>query len=210
MTVLDIRSARESTREPDREIRPPTDPPPDLPPPGSGIRSLAKRQRFMHHNRLVAIVATLNVAVLIFDSVGIDTMASMVLINLALAVLIRAQPVINVLFWLATRAPTSWPLSVRASLGKVYHFGGLHVGGAVCATAWFLALSGSLIYQALLGINRVSVPVLALTVSIVALLVAMITAAVPARRARATTGSNGSTASVVGPCCACSGRTVTC
>src|SRR3712207_7330758 len=45
--------------------------------------------------------------------------------NFALATFIRQQDVINLLFSLATWAPTSWPLRIRWALGKVYHFGGI-------------------------------------------------------------------------------------
>lgn len=109
----------------------------------------------------------------------------MVLINLGLAVLIRQQLVINMLFWVATRAPTSWPLKIRATLGKVYHFGGLHVGGAASATVWFVVLAGSMAYELINGESTTSGVVLVLTAMIVGLLLAMIFFALPARRAQA-------------------------
>ncbi|MGF1865868.1 hypothetical protein L4D15_11450 [Enterovibrio norvegicus] len=55
----------------------------------------------------------------------------MVIANVFIAVIIRQQYVINLLFWLATRAPTTWPLSIRWHLGKIYHHGGLHSGCAI-------------------------------------------------------------------------------
>ncbi|WP_238335114.1 hypothetical protein [Kribbella amoyensis] len=39
------------------------------------------------------------------------------------------------------RAPRTWPLRLRWTLAKGYHLGGLHVGGAVCGTFWFLGLT---------------------------------------------------------------------
>lgn len=58
-------------------------------------------------------------------------------VNLVLAVLFRQQYLVNALFWIATRAPLSWPLPIRAHLARVYHFGGIHAGAAIAATLWF-------------------------------------------------------------------------
>ncbi|MFC8344877.1 hypothetical protein [Streptomyces sp. NPDC057280] len=112
----------------------------DLPPLTPRLRRLLKHPRLMHYNRLWALVLLAN-GVFLWASwtPSARTAGHAALANLALAVLTRQQYVINLLFKLATRAPTSWPLKVRWTLGKVYHFGGLHVGGALAGTAWFLA-----------------------------------------------------------------------
>ncbi|GAB3920905.1 hypothetical protein GCM10029976_007140 [Kribbella albertanoniae] len=134
-----------------------------LPAPGRSLRARVKRRPFTHHNRLAAAVVLINVV-----SIPIADPSSMVLANFALAVLIRQQYVINLLFWLATRVPTHWPLRIRWTMGKVYHFGGLHVGASICATAWF----------------PFTAPSLALTWVILALLLGMIVLALPVLRAR--------------------------
>ncbi len=134
-----------------------------LPAPGRTLRARVKRRPFTHHNRLAAAVVLVNVA-----SISIADPSTMVLANFALAVLIRQQYVINLLFWLATSVPTHWPLRIRWTMGKVYHFGGLHVGAALCATAWF----------------PFTAPSLVLTWVILALLLTMIVLAVPPLRAR--------------------------
>jgi hypothetical protein len=96
----------------------------------------------MHYNRLAALVLLANAAFAATAwPLATPTLGHAALANLALAVLVRQQYVVNLLFRLATSAPTSWPLRVRWTLGKVYHFGGLHVGGALAGTAWFLALA---------------------------------------------------------------------
>lgn len=125
---------------------------PVLPPPVSTLRRILAQPRFMHHHRLVAAVLAANAALLAYGLAAgwwrgpgaADALGAAALANVALAVLIRQQYVINLLFWLATRAPVRWPLRVRATLGKVYHFGGLHVGAALAGTAWFLAQLGAL------------------------------------------------------------------
>ncbi|MEO3780217.1 hypothetical protein ABGB16_26040 [Micromonospora sp. B11E3] len=78
--------------------------------------------------------------------------------NVTLAVIVRQQWIINALFWLATRAPRTWPLRVRWALAKIYHVGGLHVGMAVSGTAWYLVFVVSLMYDRLHHRGHVSVP----------------------------------------------------
>nr|WP_052479286.1 hypothetical protein [Kibdelosporangium sp. MJ126-NF4]CEL23408.1 FIG01043304: hypothetical protein [Kibdelosporangium sp. MJ126-NF4]CEL23476.1 FIG01043304: hypothetical protein [Kibdelosporangium sp. MJ126-NF4]CTQ96856.1 FIG01043304: hypothetical protein [Kibdelosporangium sp. MJ126-NF4] len=135
-----------------------------LPAPGRSLRSRMKRRPFTHHNRLAVAVVLVNVA-----CVPLMAPSTMVLANFAMAVMVRQQYVINLLFRLATGVPKHWPLRIRWTMGKVYHlFGGLHVGAALCATAWF-PFGG---------------PSLALTWVILTLLVGMIVLALPSLRAR--------------------------
>ncbi|MEU1314602.1 hypothetical protein [Streptomyces tibetensis] len=111
-----------------------------LPPLLPGPRRLLKHPRLMHYNRLAALVLLANtVFALASWPLAAPTLGHAALADLALAVVVRQQYVVNLLFRLATSAPTSWPLRVRWTLGKVYHFGGLHVGGTLAGTAWFLA-----------------------------------------------------------------------
>jgi hypothetical protein len=133
------------------------------------LKQRFRRRPFTHHNRLVALVVLINAAAAFgIDSLG--ALSDLVVANLTLAALIRQQHVINLLFRAATSAPTTWPLRVRWTLGKVYHFGGLHVGAALCATAWFAVLAWALADP--------------LTWTILGLLVAMVVFALPNLRAR--------------------------
>ncbi|WP_367128973.1 hypothetical protein [Saccharothrix sp. HUAS TT1] len=137
--------------------------------PAARLRLKLRRRPFTHHNRLAAAVVLANVVA----AFGVDSaraLADLVVVNVALAVLIRQQHVVNLLFRLATSAPTTWPLRVRWALGKVYHFGGLHVGAALCATAWFAVLAWVLADP--------------LTWTILALMAAMVVSALPGLRAR--------------------------
>lgn len=147
----------------------------DLPPQTSPLRRLLKHPRLMHHNRLAALVVLANLAFLYASWVpSVRTMGHAALADLTLAILVRQQYVINLLFRLATWAPTSWPLKVRWTLGKVYHFGGVHVGGALAGTAWFLALT----------ISTSNGPVMAVGWTLLALLALIIATALPPFRAR--------------------------
>ena len=125
----------------------------------------------MHHNRIVAVIAIGNLAAL----AGGAAMSSMLLANLALAVLARQQYFINLAFWLATRAPVSWPLRIRWTLGKVYHlFGGLHIGATVCATVWFTLFTATLTAQLIAGTASYGVGLVGLTYLILVLLIGMV------------------------------------
>ena len=112
--------------------------PAELPPPGPRWRTMWKTARFRHHNRLVALVLLVNAVVAVHgvragwwtaERVEVAALSDVVLADIALAVLIRQQYVVNLLFRLATLPPTSWPLRIRWTLAKVFHFGGLHIGG---------------------------------------------------------------------------------
>ncbi|WP_373874137.1 hypothetical protein [Pseudomonas glycinae] len=149
---------------------------------------------FSHYNRLVALVLLANVGALVYgvtvgqwwsaSGIALETLSQLVLANLSMAILIRQQYVINLLFWLATRAPTSWPLAIRRSLAKVYHFGGLHSGGAMAAIAWFVALLGSMIWQRTQGVGGVSLTLLTISAGLLGLLLLMAIMALPGIRSR--------------------------
>ncbi|MFF7639017.1 hypothetical protein [Streptomyces canus] len=147
----------------------------DLPPLVPGPRRLLKHPRLMHYNRLAALVFTANLVFLYTSWTPSErTMGHAALVNLALAVVVRQQYVVNLLFRMATSAPTSWPLRIRWTLGKVYHFGGLHVGGALAGTAWFLALT----------IGTRNRPLMAVGWTLLALLALIVATALPPFRSR--------------------------
>lgn len=152
-----------------------------LPPVRGRWRRIWRHRRLMHHNRLAAGVVAVNIVVLADGGwLGdLGTISSMMLANIAVATLIRQQYVINAIFLSATSAPVTWPLPVRALLGKVYHvFGGVHVGGMVSATGWFV------VFAATATVRPVGAAVLVVTYLIAALLLAMIAFALPTLRAR--------------------------
>lgn len=147
----------------------------ELPPVISAPRRLLKHPRLMHYNRLAALVLVVNVVWAATSwPLAPRALAHASLANLALAVLVRQQYVINLFFRLATWAPTSWPLKVRWALGKVYHFGGLHVGGALAGAAWFLALT----------CTAADGPAAVVGWTLVALLAALVATALPPFRSR--------------------------
>lgn len=165
-----------------------------LPKPQFILRRIWKHHTFSHYRRLVVLVVAVNVFLLIYgltdgswftrEGIALGTLSNLVIGNFALTILIRQQYVINFLFWLATRAPTHWPLAIRQTLGKVYHFGGLHMGGALAGTAWFVLFVVALCYHWIMGLSGVGLGTFAVTCLLLALLGLMITTALPGQRAR--------------------------
>ena len=157
-------------------------------------RRLGTLSLFSHYNRLVALVLILNGAALAHglsagqwwtsSGVALETLAGLVVANLSMAILIRQQYVINLLFWLATRAPTHWPLMIRRSLAKVYHLGGLHSGGALAAMGWFVALLGSMGWHWIDGRGGVSTALLWVNAALLGVLLLVATMAHPWIRSR--------------------------
>lgn len=172
-----------------------------LPPLTSAARRLLKHPRLMHYNRLAGLVIAANLAFLWAGwPLSTQTLGHAALANLALAVIVRQQYVVNFLFRLATWPRTTWPLKIRWTLGKVYHFGGLHVGGALAGTAWFLALT----------VTAPNGPLMAVGWTLLSLLAVIIATALPPSAPATTTTSRRSTASAAGRPSPCSGRTPCC
>lgn len=58
--------------------------------------------------------------------------------NILGAILIRQENVINGLYTIFCATPHWMPFRIRRMVAKLYHFGGVHSGCAISATAWFL------------------------------------------------------------------------
>jgi hypothetical protein len=163
--------------------------PPGLP----FLKRILKYPRAMHYNRLVVLVMTINIgwagygatAANWWTSGGTDlgSVALVAQTNLAAAVVFRQQYVINALAWLVTRPPTSWPLRVRWTLGRYYHFGGLHVGAALAGTLWYLILVVSMVRDAVAGVGEASSAHMILGITIATTFSVMVVAALPRLRA---------------------------
>lgn len=155
----------------------------DLPAPNTGLRGIVKKPRYMHYNRLVFTVLVVNLMTLVYgiqsgwwsqQGIALQTIANITLVNLAMTILVRQQYVINFLFWLFTRAPTRWPLSIRWTLGKVYHHGGLHKGGALAGTLWFMVLAGSAAWQQSQGLAGISSMTVGIAYGLMAILLLIV------------------------------------
>lgn len=158
-------------------------------------REILKHPRLMPYNRLIAVVVAANLMLLGYEitrggwwsghGIALKAIGTVAQANFALAIILRQQHVINFLCRLATWAPTTWPLKLRWTLAKVYHFGGLHVGAAVSGTLWYLAFAGSLTYSAARDLGSVWAENVVISVTLVTLFVVMVVMALPPLRARA-------------------------
>lgn len=81
------------------------------------------------------------------QAININTLANLASSNLLLAVLIRQNYVINILYRSAWLVPWSVPLAIRRMIARVYSFGGIHSGAAVAGTIWWAAFTASLTWK---------------------------------------------------------------
>jgi hypothetical protein len=149
----------------------------------------------MPYHRLIAAVALINLGLLwqhldrgdwrIDDGSALSAFAALALCNLAAAVLIRQQNVLNLLFGLAGRGSRSWPLWIRWSVSKVHHVGGVHVGGALAGTAWLCAFTCVATVARVRHPASVSGTTLAISYCLVALALLVVICAAPPVRSRA-------------------------
>jgi hypothetical protein len=143
--------------------------------------------RVIPYHRLIALVLAINAAVIaidggdwrIADGSALRAFGTLTLVNLAVAVLIRQQRVLNLLFDLAGRVSPTWPLKLRWAVSQVNHVGGIHVGAALAGTAWLCAFT----YAAATGPGDTLTRVLAYALA--ALVVLIVLCALPPVRARA-------------------------
>jgi hypothetical protein len=100
---------------------------------------VARHPLLMPYYRLAVICVLINLFVMwaLVQEMTLLSFVKASVLNFAVATLIRQQYVINLLFAVATSAPKTWPLKVRWALGKIYHFGGVHVGCFFSGTVWY-------------------------------------------------------------------------
>ena len=153
-----------------------------------------KHPRFMHYNRLIALVVLVNGALLarhlargdwhVADGSALPGLADLIVANFAVAVLIRQQHVLNVIFAAVGCGSSRWPLRLRWMISKVNHIGGLHVGAALAGTAWLCAFT---VVAAVARARRpaaVDLTTFALAMSLAALMIVVVFGALPPVRAR--------------------------
>jgi hypothetical protein len=155
------------------------------------LRRLAKAPWAMHYNRLIVLVLAANALLAAYGAAhrehygpGLGAVALITQANIALAIIFRQQYVINFLGWLATRPPVTWPVKVRWTLAKFYHFGGLHVGFALAGTVWYLVFVAMLIDGFAAGTGGVSVAGVAVSCVAAGLIVVIVVMARPGSRAK--------------------------
>ncbi len=127
------------------------------------IEDVSLLAKIIHHPlcrpyfRLVALVLAINTYVFLNLELNADKIQYAILMNFGAGIFIRQQWVINLLFKMATSAPKSWPIKVRWALGKVYHFGGIHIGGYIAGSLWLAYFLAQSMNQGLTSLNALLV-----------------------------------------------------
>ncbi|MDN5202580.1 amino acid adenylation domain-containing protein [Fulvivirgaceae bacterium BMA10] len=195
--LIEIAREKQKQEENDVQLEDPTIPDLDkvaLPDQQSFSKRIWKHPSLMPYHRLFSLVVLVNLALLFFgigngnwwtsDGIALGEISNIVLANFFVAIIIRQQHVINLLFRLATSVPINWPLAIRRRLGKVYHFGGIHSGGTTSGTIWFAIFVASITYHYVNDLPGVSYSLMVVTYSLLALLFFIVVMALPKIRAR--------------------------
>lgn len=165
----------------------------DLPDQLPFFSRIFKGERLMHYNRLIFLTLIVNIFLLRYgweqawfeaSAFNLHAISRVVLFNLAAAVFIRQQYVINLLFKFATSFSLKWPLAIRRRMGKIYHFGGIHVGGSLSAALWYAVFLVGVINNYIQQSLSFSSSFLLLNAIILLLIVGMILTALPSLRAK--------------------------
>jgi hypothetical protein len=148
-----------------------------------GVRALRHRILSLYRRlfSLVFIANTIAVVLMVTsraEGKGLRNISTAVAANLTMAILMRQEHVINLLFTISCSVPTSWPMWIRRNCAKVYHIGGIHSGCAVASTLWLVAFTVGA------TVDRQSPAVLVVSYLLVVLLVSMAASAHPALRAK--------------------------
>lgn len=113
-----------------------------LPRPRSRLWSIRMHPLLRPYFRLAFATLTLNLAYFIGNtSWTLGHILTLILLNFGVGILIRQQESVNLLFKIATSIPHHWPLSIRWAAGKIYHFGGIHIGGYLSGFLWYAYLT---------------------------------------------------------------------
>ncbi|KAH6894681.1 hypothetical protein B0T10DRAFT_258534 [Thelonectria olida] len=105
------------------------------------VRGLRHRILIVYR-RLFTLVGLFNIAAalaVVLTGIQRQWLGTVTAINLALAVVIRQDFVINALYTITCSVPKSWPLAIRSRCAKIYHLGGVHSAAAASAGAWLFA-----------------------------------------------------------------------
>ncbi|SJL06044.1 related to non-ribosomal peptide synthetase [Armillaria ostoyae] len=104
------------------------------------VRNL-RLQIFTVYRRLFSVAFIANMAVFISYAVRgytSEKVAVVVVANLFIAILMRQDYTINLIFFILSSVPQSWPLSIRSLAARAYHHGGVHTGSAISGVIWLI------------------------------------------------------------------------
>ena len=121
-----------------------------------------------------------------FQHLNLKDLATATAANLCMAVLMRQDHVVNLLFTIACSVPTSAPMFIRRQCARVYHIGGIHSGCASAAVLWFMLFTAAASYDFIMdsAFLPVNVAVLAISYMLIVLLVSVLVMAHPKIRSK--------------------------
>ncbi|KAJ4302462.1 hypothetical protein N0V88_002606 [Collariella sp. IMI 366227] len=101
--------------------------------------------------------------------------------NILAAMMVRNEHVVNAMFWIFGIWTEKLPLRARELVAKVYSYGGIHSGGSVAATFWYMSflVRITMEYQAALPLSIIRSYIYLISYSILFLLVSIIISAHP-------------------------------
>ncbi len=165
-----------------------------LPPKKSFLYRLGKHPLLIPYKRLFLLITFINCVIFYngltswnwfnTESIAIYKISRVILFNFTLAILIRQQYVINLLFKIATSVPKHWPLFIRRICAKVYHFGGLHSSSATMGTLWYFVFVWGIYKSISNHTYQINSPIVIITTLILVLLVTIVVMALPKMRAK--------------------------
>jgi hypothetical protein len=135
---------------------------------------------------LVTIANLLGLVVFLARNAGsssppLSDLATAASANVMLALLIRQDYIVNILFKICWSIPLSAPLRVRRCLAKIYEYGGIHSGAGVCSVIWFSVLTAFLTKDFVSGLLK-DIAIMTFTYILLTLLLAIVITAYPRLR----------------------------
>ena len=143
---------------------------------------------FSVYNRLVSLVFIANLSIIILyitklEQVQLSVLSTWASANFLLAILVRQDFFINLLFRTAWHVPWWMSLRIRRTVARVYTYGGIHSGAAAAGTAWWI-LYTSIMTATYSGQGLFYAAVIVLTWLVQALLILIILFACPHLRSK--------------------------
>ena len=117
---------------------------------GSRLSRYLTLSFFSVYRQLFAFVATVNIAGFVAllslhgsgsSATTLSKVTDATAANLMVAILMRHEHIINLLFILVCYVANFTPLFVRKSIAKIYHLGGIHSGCGVASFFWYMVFT---------------------------------------------------------------------
>ena len=152
-----------------------------------------RHRAFILYRRFFSVVVLVNLVIagfILYRRIGqgkrvLADLATATASNLCMAVLMRSEPVVNLLFTVFCSVPTSFPLAIRRHCARIFHIGGIHSACAIAATLFFSIFTITATVEIATAMSEgVSTAVIVLSYMIMALLVAIGSLSHPTIRAK--------------------------